>query len=84
MNWLRWTTRANSIRGTLCRLSCPTLVICGRQDRVVDPLEVAELVRKLPHITFRFLSDCGHAPQIECAEVVNNMVLRFLSAEPEA
>jgi pimeloyl-ACP methyl ester carboxylesterase len=73
--------RTNSIRDTLSRLSCPTLVICGRQDRIVDPSEVAELVRRLPNVTFRFLPDCGHAPQIECAEVVNNMVLRFLSAE---
>ncbi len=77
-------TRANSIRGKLCRLSCPTLVICGRQDQIVDPLEVAEVVRKQPNITFRSLPDCGHAPQIECAEEVNDMVLRFLSEGPDA
>lgn len=77
-------TRTNSIRGKLRRLACPTLVICGREDRIVDPFEVGELLERLPNVTFRFLSDCGHAPQIECAEVVNDMVLRFLSARPDA
>jgi pimeloyl-ACP methyl ester carboxylesterase len=73
-------TRDNSIRDKLDRLMRPTLVVCGREDRIVDPYHVEELVRGLPNYTFEMLSDCGHAPQIECAEVVNPMVARFLSA----
>ena len=73
-------TRVNSIRDKLRGLPCPTLIICGHEDRIVDPFEVAELVQGLPNLTFRLLPECGHAPQIECATRVNDLVVHFLSA----
>ena len=73
-------TRLNSIRDKLRRLKRPTLIICGQEDRIVDPFEVAELVQGQPNLTFRLVPKCGHAPQIESAELVNDMVVEFLSA----
>ena len=73
-------TRVNSIRDKLRRLPHPTLVVCGYEDRIVDPFEVAELVQGMANLTLRLLPECGHAPQIECAELVNDLVVQFLSA----
>jgi pimeloyl-ACP methyl ester carboxylesterase len=73
-------TRENSIRDKLQRLPCPALVICGYEDQIVDPFEVAELVQGVSNLTFRLLPECGHAPQIECGELVNGLVVQYLSA----
>lgn len=61
-------TRENSIRDKLPRLPCPTLIICGYEDRIVDRSEVAEPAQGLPNLAFRLLPECRHAPHIECAE----------------
>lgn len=72
-------TRENSIRDKLAQVQCPTLVVCGREDRIVDPFHVMQLIEPLPNYTFHLLPNCGHAPQVECADLVNEMVVQFLS-----
>jgi pimeloyl-ACP methyl ester carboxylesterase len=72
-------TRDNSIRDQLDQVQSPTLVICGREDQIVDPYHVRELTKGLPNYVLEMLPHCGHAPQIECADQVNRMVAQFLS-----
>jgi pimeloyl-ACP methyl ester carboxylesterase len=62
----------------------PTLLVCGQQDRIVDPEHAARVGRLLPRGRVRTLPNCGHAPQIEKARLVNRLVVEFLTAPEPA
>jgi pimeloyl-ACP methyl ester carboxylesterase len=83
----RWKTGLlRSIRGTsrhrvrelLPRVSRPTLLVVGAEDRIVDPGDVVQAASLLPDGHLTVLHGCGHAPQIEQAAVVNRLVIDFL------
>jgi pimeloyl-ACP methyl ester carboxylesterase len=61
------------------RLYKPTLLIWGRNDRTV-PFENSQLILKaLPHAEFHAIDHCGHIPHYEKPEIVNPILLEFLS-----
>ena len=72
-------TAEHSVREKLAQVRCPTLVICGQEDRIVDPLQVREAVQHLPQFKYLALARCGHAPQIERYRQVNRLVRAFLT-----
>jgi pimeloyl-ACP methyl ester carboxylesterase len=62
----------------LPRVSNPTLIVWGRQDRVV-PVVCGEQYRRLiPGATLRVLEGCGHLPPIEQPEAYARLVSDFL------
>jgi pimeloyl-ACP methyl ester carboxylesterase len=62
----------------LGRVTNPTLIVWGRQDRIV-PLECGEQYRRLlPNAALTVLEACGHSPPIEQPEVFARLVLDFL------
>jgi pimeloyl-ACP methyl ester carboxylesterase len=73
-------TKSHSVRDKLRLFDRPTLVICGREDRIVDPHEVHKAVKDIPNYRFVMVPDCGHAPQLECSRLVNRLVVEFLSS----
>ncbi len=77
-------TKSHSVRDKLTLCDRPTLVICGREDRIVDPHEVHEAVKDLPNYRFVMVPNCGHAPQLECPRLINRLVVEFLSSGPAA
>lgn len=61
------------------RITTPTLLIHGRDDRVI-PLDVAfNMVQALPNADLHVFSRCGHWTQIERADDFNAAVIQFLS-----
>jgi pimeloyl-ACP methyl ester carboxylesterase len=72
-------TKSHSVRDRLTQIDRPTLVICGREDRIVDPKEVYEAVKGIPNYQFVMIPRCGHAPQLERSRLINRMVLDFLA-----
>jgi pimeloyl-ACP methyl ester carboxylesterase len=79
-------TNDHRVRDVLPRIRQPTLLVVGQEDRIVDPRQAIESVRLLPRGRLTVFEGCGHAPQIEQAEVVNRLVVDFLleDALPEA
>ncbi len=77
-------TKQHSVQNKLIGIQRPTLVICGAEDRIVDPHHVERVVTGLPSFKFVMLPKCGHAPQLEQPRIVNRLVLDFLRAEPPA
>lgn len=76
-------TKSHSVRDKLALVGRPVLVICGREDRIVDPHAVRNAVEDIPNYEFRMISNCGHAPQLERPRLINRIVLEFLkSNEP--
>ncbi len=62
----------------LKNITVPTLILWGRQDRVV-PLRVGELLhRAIPNSTLEVIEECGHVPQEEKPEETIARITRFL------
>jgi pimeloyl-ACP methyl ester carboxylesterase len=54
----------------------PTLVVWGRQDRML-PVRNTELVReRIPHARVTVLDPCGHCPQVERPRVIAELLLQ--------
>jgi pimeloyl-ACP methyl ester carboxylesterase len=73
-------TRDHSVRDRLAQVPQPTLLISGREDRIVDPRTAAEAAKRLPQGHHLFIPQCGHAPQMEKLWLVNRLVVRFLTS----
>ena len=62
----------------LPRVTNPTLIVWGREDRAV-PVECGEQYRRgLPNATLTVLERCGHLPPIEQPDAFARLVLDFL------
>jgi abhydrolase domain-containing protein 6 len=72
-------TIGHSVAPLLPTIAGPTLLIWGEHDHVIS--DVAGSVRaaaQMPRVRQVVIPRCGHAPQIEKARLVNQLVLRFL------
>lgn len=64
----------------LPRVTRPTLIVWGREDRII-PVECGEQYQRLlPNATLRVLDQCGHSPQIEKPDEFVDLVFEFLGA----
>jgi pimeloyl-ACP methyl ester carboxylesterase len=60
------------------QLSVPTLVVWGRDDRVISPRAGDAFAADIPGARKVVLDRCGHRPQTECATTFNAEVTAFL------
>jgi pimeloyl-ACP methyl ester carboxylesterase len=69
----------DEILDKLKTISVPTLILSGREDRVV-PLKVAELLHQaIPNSTLEVMEQCGHIPQEEKPDEAIARILKFLA-----
>jgi pimeloyl-ACP methyl ester carboxylesterase len=73
-------TMDHGVRDRLPELTQPTLLVSGREDRIVDPKQAMRASKLLPHGHFRCIPRCGHAPQMERPWLTNRLVLHFLTS----
>ena len=67
-------------RPMLPSIACPTLVLCGRQDRLT-PLENSEqMAAAIPGATLVVVEECGHVSTLERPEAVNKAMREWLKA----
>jgi pimeloyl-ACP methyl ester carboxylesterase len=75
----RWVDAMVTPEEQIAALPHRTLVVHGREDRVI-PLENAlALLRLVPDARLHVFGRCGHWTQIEHAEEFNHLVLDFLT-----
>jgi pimeloyl-ACP methyl ester carboxylesterase len=72
-------TMDHRVRDRLREVKQPTLLVVGRQDRIVDPRQSVTAAKLLPHGRLVVLDECGHAPQMEKADTINRLVVDFLT-----
>jgi pimeloyl-ACP methyl ester carboxylesterase len=53
-------------RASLAAISCPTLVLCGRQDAPTPVSVHEEMAAAIPDATLVVLPGCGHLSPLEC------------------
>jgi pimeloyl-ACP methyl ester carboxylesterase len=73
-------TKDHVVRDRLPDVIHPTLLVAGREDKIVDPQHAQEAAKMLPNGRFVMIPRCGHAPQLEKPWIVNRMVVHFLSS----
>jgi pimeloyl-ACP methyl ester carboxylesterase len=61
-------------------ISVPTLILWGKQDKIISP-EVGDLLdQAIPNSTLEWINHCGHVPQEELPETTVPLVLDFLKS----
>jgi len=68
----------------LPKVTAPTLIIQGRNDRVVAPESALQLLSVLPNSQLHMFNRCGHWVQYEHADEFNAMVIDFLKNDQPA
>jgi pimeloyl-ACP methyl ester carboxylesterase len=67
-------------RPMLASITCPTLVLIGRED-ALTPLELSqEMAAGIPKAKLEIVSDCGHLSTMERPQQVNNVLRSWLTA----
>jgi pimeloyl-ACP methyl ester carboxylesterase len=87
LSTLRWISNlrgqradnVNSLVKNLTSIVAPTLVLWGKQDRMIPVAHAYVAKRGIPNAELCILDSCGHLPQLEHVEDFNNLVLEFLS-----
>ncbi|MGH2611757.1 MAG: alpha/beta fold hydrolase [Rhabdochlamydiaceae bacterium] len=71
----------NSVIGEkLQKITVPTLLVWGKEDRVI-PIEHAEqFVSSIRNCEFLKLNDCGHLPHVEKPDIFSESILEFLDS----
>jgi 2-hydroxymuconate-semialdehyde hydrolase len=67
-------------RDALRTIQAPTLLIHGREDKVVSPENSIEFSRLLPNADLHIFARCGHWAQFERRDDFNDLVRQFLGA----
>ncbi|MBO7363922.1 MAG: alpha/beta hydrolase [Lachnospiraceae bacterium] len=70
------------LRDALGRISCPTLVIGGEEDRIVGVQASREMQERIPGCRLYIYPGLGHAAYEE-AEDFNRRIFRFFEGEPD-
>lgn len=73
-------TLTHSVRARLPEVTQATLLVSGREDRIVDTRAAVTAARLLSQGRHVILSRCGHAPQIEKPKTINRLVVDFLTS----
>jgi len=66
--------------GGLKAISCPTLVLCGRQDSLTPLSQHEEMAAAIPNARLVIIEDCGHLAPLERPHAVS-AVMRYWLAE---
>jgi pimeloyl-ACP methyl ester carboxylesterase len=75
-----WPLPDKGLKKRIHRVTAPTLVVWGKDDRLVPPVYADEFARRIPGARVQILDEAGHAPQLEQPETVARMVREFLAA----
>jgi pimeloyl-ACP methyl ester carboxylesterase len=76
-----WPIPDKGLAKRLHRIAVPTLVIWGRQDRLIPVAYAEEFGRRIAGSRVEVLDDCGHIPQLEQLEQTYALVSSFLAGE---
>ena len=59
------------------RISCPVLMVWGRQDVLVFQTGAERILEAADEARLEVIEDCGHCPQLECPERLCELLLDF-------
>ena len=69
---------APKLQGRLSRITAPTLLVWGDNDRMIPMQYAKEYTDEIPENKLVVIKNCGHTPYVERPITFNKIVLRFL------
>jgi len=75
-----WPIPDKGLKKRIHRVTAPTLVIWGKEDRLVPVVYADEFTRRIPGARLQTVDGAGHAPQVEHPERVARMVREFIGS----
>ncbi len=73
-----------SLSARVAQVGQDTLVVWGRQDRVLGTQQAGQFEAALPRGRLAWVEECGHVPHLEQPDVLAALVLDFMGATPQA
>lgn len=74
-----WPVPDKGLRKRLHRIEAPTLVVWGKQDRLVSSGYAEEFAALIRDCRVELIDECGHVPQVEQLETTLSLVRQFLA-----
>jgi pimeloyl-ACP methyl ester carboxylesterase len=75
-----WPIPDRGLERRLHRVSAPTLIVWGREDRLVPPVYAQEFAERIAGARVELIAGAGHLSQLERTAEVAPLVLEFLAA----
>jgi 4,5:9,10-diseco-3-hydroxy-5,9,17-trioxoandrosta-1(10),2-diene-4-oate hydrolase len=69
------------IRAGLGTITAPTLILWGRQDRILPVSQALDAAGRIPGARLHVFERCGHMPNVEYPGEFNRLVLEFLQED---
>lgn len=79
-----WPIPDKGLKKRIHRVKAPTLLLWGKEDRLVPPVYADEFTRRLPGARVQMVDQAGHAPQLEQPDLVARMVREFATRSAPA
>jgi pimeloyl-ACP methyl ester carboxylesterase len=73
-----WPIPDKGLKKRIHRIRVPTLLVWGKEDRIVPPVYAEEFARRIAGARVATVDQAGHAPQAEQPEAVARLVRDFL------
>ena len=68
----------NNMSEDLPKITAPSFLIWGTDDKVTPPFVAHEFKKLLPNSELKFIEKCGHAPMMERPQIFNEILSDFL------
>ncbi len=72
-----WPIPDKGLKKRIHRVSAPTLLVWGKEDRLVPPVYADEFARRIPGARVQTVDGAAHAPHLEQPERVARMIREF-------
>jgi pimeloyl-ACP methyl ester carboxylesterase len=72
-----WPLPDKGLKRRIHRVTAPTLLLWGKDDRLVPPIYADEFTKRLPSARLETIDGAGHAPHVEQPEAVARIVKEF-------
>jgi pimeloyl-ACP methyl ester carboxylesterase len=77
-------SRTAGYEGLLPKIRVPTLIVWGKEDRLLPDSDGMRLASEMPGARLVILPDCGHLPQEEAPTAFSSIVAEFVKNLPAA
>jgi pimeloyl-ACP methyl ester carboxylesterase len=75
-----WPIPDRGLSKRLHRITADTLIVWGREDRLIDVSYAADFARRIGRSRVEIIQGAGHVPQLEQQERTTHVVLDFLAS----
>ena len=72
-----WPLPDKGLKKRIHRVKAPTLLLWGKEDRLVPPVYADEFTRRIPDARVQTVDGAGHVPHLERPDIVARMIREF-------